>query len=226
HDGGVFNLVMDLGNGALGTLQKHIGLHEVDAVALSHLHADHCLDMCGMYVYRKYHPDGELRRIDVYGPRDTPGRLARAYDLAAVPGMSGQFDFHTWDSPTTTRIGPFHLTPTRVVHPVEAYALRVECGGRTLTYSGDTGPTPALTDAARNADVFLCEASFVESEDNPPGLHMTGADAAAVAASAGVGRLLLTHIPAWHDRAEVEQDAKSVYDGRLELVVAGATYQV
>lgn len=226
YEGRTFRLLLDLGNGALGPLQQQIDLEDVDAVALSHLHADHCLDLCGMYVVRKYHPAGAMAPIAVYGPRDTPGRLARAYDLPADPGMTGQFDFHSWTEETSTQIGPFDVRAARVDHPVEAYALRIKHGGRTLVYSGDTGPTQRLVDIARGADVFLCEASFVESIDNPPGLHLTGAQAGTAAVEAGVGILLLTHIPAWSDRAEVERDAKSTFDGRMELVTAGSVYQV
>ena len=66
-----FRLVLDLGSGALGTRQRHCGLDEVDAVCLSHLHADHCLDMCGYLVARTHHPDGPRPRLPVYGPAGT-----------------------------------------------------------------------------------------------------------------------------------------------------------
>lgn len=226
HQGRTFRLVVDLGNGAVGPLQRHTELDAIDAVALSHLHADHCLDMCGLYVARKYHPSGERRRIPVYAPVDAPGRLARAYDLPAEPGMNGQFDFHAWADGVPVRIGPFTVRASRVDHPVEAFALRIECDGRVLAYSGDTGPTPALVDVARDAHLFLCEASFVESSQNPPGLHLTGAEAGRAAREAGAERLLVTHVPAWIDRAEVERDARVTFRGPLELVHAGAVYEV
>src|SRR5580698_10882582 len=57
-----FRLVLDLGNGALGVLQRHASLYDIDAVALSHLHADHCLDMCGYWVARRYGPGGPQPR--------------------------------------------------------------------------------------------------------------------------------------------------------------------
>ena len=95
-----------------------------------------------------------------------------------------------------------------------------------LVYSGDTGPTETLDALAAGADVFLCEASFVESKVNPPNLHLTGAEAGASATAAGVGRLLLTHIPAWTDRAEVEPDTKRTWDGPLDLVTSDATYDI
>src|SRR5699024_494505 len=105
HQGRTFRLLLDLGNGALGPLQRHVHLSDIDAVALSHLHADHCLDLCGMYVVRKYHPDGPMGRLDVHGPADAPGRLARAYDLPARPGMTAEFAFWAWASGEPATIG-------------------------------------------------------------------------------------------------------------------------
>ena len=52
YDGRTFRLLLDLGSGALGPLQRYADLESIDAVALSHLHADHCLDLCSFYVFR------------------------------------------------------------------------------------------------------------------------------------------------------------------------------
>jgi ribonuclease BN (tRNA processing enzyme) len=217
-------VLVDLGSGALGVLQRHIDPVTVDAVLLSHLHADHCLDLCGFYVLRKYHPTGPQPRIPVWGPVDTAVRMAKAYDLDEDPGMNEEFDFRPYTG--LLQVGPFTVTPTQVVHPVPAYGLRIEADGRTLAYSGDTGACGALVETARDADLFLCEASFVESPANPPDLHLTGAEAGQMAAEAQVRRLLLTHVPPWHDAEVMLRDAATTYDGPLELAVPGKTYEV
>ncbi len=224
YEGRTYSLVMDLGNGALGALQRHVDPAEVDAVVLSHLHADHCLDLCGYYVFRKYRPTGALPRIPVYGPSDTARHLARAYDLKVPPGMSEQFDFRTWDPDRVVDLGPFRITVRRMTHPVEAYALRIEHDGHAVVYSGDTGPTEALVELADGADALLCEASFVESADNPPGIHLTGAQAGDHARRAEAVRLLVTHIPAWTDRDTVAAEAREAFDGKIDLVEAGERY--
>lgn len=225
-ESGTFRLLVDLGNGALGNLQNFIGLDEVDAIVLSHLHADHCLDMCGYYVVRKYHPNGAMRQIPVYGPTTTAEHLARAYDLDPDPGMSEQFDFQVWRPGAPVQLGPFAIEVIEVDHPVEAYALKIVADGRTLVYSGDTGPFEGLTDFTWGADVFLAEASFLEGHANPPNLHLTGADAGRIARQIGLERLLLTHVPPWHDAQDVLADARAVFDGSVELVATGAVYQV
>ncbi len=226
YEGRTFRLVLDLGSGALGPLQQHVGLDEVDAVALSHLHADHCLDLCGLYVVSTYHPGGALPMIPVYGPEGTAARMARAYDLPEAPGMDGSFDFLTYPD-TPFDLGPFRIEVARVDHPVTAYAFRVTHGGRTLVYSGDTGPCTALDEIAKGCDLLLAEASFLETApDNPPGLHLTGREAAEAAQRAGVGRLVLTHIPPWYDRAVVLAEAEPCFDGPLALAEAGVSYDI
>jgi ribonuclease BN (tRNA processing enzyme) len=95
-----------------------------------------------------------------------------------------------------------------------------------LVYSGDTGPCEQLVTAARGADLLLCEASFLDGEDNPPDLHLTGREAGEHATAAGVRRLILTHVPAWHDAATVHAQAHAVFDGELGMAEPGASYQV
>ena len=107
-----------------------------------------------------------------------------------------------------------------------AYGLRIEADGRTLAYSGDTGTCDALVETARDADMFLCEASFIEAKENPPDLHLTGAEAGRMAADAGVKRLVLTHVPPWYDPQIALAESKLTYDGDVELAEPGRTYQV
>lgn len=220
-----WRLLLDLGNGALGALQRHVDPFTIDAVFLSHLHADHCLDLCGYYVMRKYHPSGAQPRIPVHGPADSARRLAKAYDLDEDPGMNEEFDFIEYDAAPVT-VGPFTVTPTKVVHPIPAYALRVEAGGRAIAYTGDTAACAAVVESARGADLLLAEAAFREGDENPPGIHLTGREAGEAAREAGVGRLVLTHIPAWYDPELQREHAARVWDGPLDVAVAGATYDV
>lgn len=231
HDGRTWRILLDLGNGALGQLHRYADPLDVDAVLLSHLHADHCLDLCGYYVMRKYHPTGPQPQIPVWGPAGTAERMARAYDLPLDPGMTEEFAFLEYGSRDhaegkVLELGPFRVEVRQVVHPVAAYALKVTAGGRTLVYSGDTGPCPQLDEVATGAHLLLAEASFRSGDDNPPDLHMTGTDCGRTASRAGVERLVLTHVPPWHDPADAEAEARAEWSGPVDLARAGATYDV
>jgi ribonuclease BN (tRNA processing enzyme) len=226
HEGRTWRVLMDLGSGALGALQRYVDPLEIDAIWFSHLHADHCLDLSGYYVLRKYHPDGAQPRLPVHGPSDTAGRMARAYDLPEQPGMTEEFDFQPWTVGQPVHVGPFSVRAIRVDHPVEAYGLRVTAGGRTLAYTGDTGPCPQLGELAHDADLLLAEASFRDGDDNPPGVHLTGRETGDLATKAGARRLVLTHVPPWFDKDAMLGEARAAYDGPAELAASGAVFDL
>ena len=220
-----FHLVLDLGRGALGALQRHLRVDQIDAIALSHLHPDHCMDLCGLYVALKYSPSAPLPRIPVYGPEGSGLRMARAYDLPDDPGMGQELDFRDWQP--AQRIGPFNVRSTSVAHPVPAYAIRVEHDGKVLVYSGDTGPTEALVELARGADVLLCEAALRDGDpNNPPDLHLTPREAGDYAKRAGVRRLIITHVPPWFDREAQSAAARRAFPGEVLTATPGATYDL
>ncbi|SDF18145.1 Ribonuclease BN, tRNA processing enzyme [Blastococcus aurantiacus] len=222
HEG--FRLVLDLGNGAFGALQGLIDPGSVDAVFLSHLHADHCLDVAPFVVWHRYSKRSPGRLVPLYAPVGAERRLAMAYDMDG-DGLTDVFDFVPV-GPGALTIGPFEVELARTAHPVETYAIRLTAGGRSLVYTGDTGASDRVVELARGADVLLAEAAHPDDDpDQPPGLHLTGRQAAEHAAAAGVGRLLLTHIPAWVDRIGQLFAASSVFS-ETELVQPSGVYEI
>ncbi len=216
------SIVLDLGNGALGPLAAATDVRALAGVLLSHLHPDHCMDLTSMYVMRKYHPLGPPPALVVHGPAGTQARITDAYRAGAGERVDLSTVYRFVDhGPGPVRIGPFTVTVVPVAHPVPAYAMRVEAGGSVLAYSGDTGPTPALVDLARGADLALFEASFLAGVDNPTNLHLTAVEAGEHASAAGVGRLLLTHLVAWNDAQATLAQGRSAFDGELALAAPG-----
>ena len=220
-----FNLILDLGSGALGSLQRHLAVPEIGAIGLSHLHPDHCMDLCGLYVSAKYSPGSPIPRIPVYGPPGTAYRMALAYDLPLDPGMEEELEFHTWHD--VQQIGPFTVRTAPMVHPVPAYAIRVEHGGKSLVYTGDTGPNDALVELARGTDLLLSEAALPDDDPrNPTDLHLTPADAGEQAKKAGVKRLVITHVPPWYDRETQAENARRTYSGPVETATPHAVFDI
>lgn len=230
HEGRTFSLLLDLGNGALGALQRHLSPWEVDAVAFSHLHPDHCVDLCGLFVMRRYRPghaDGSQHRIPVWGPTGARERMAAINGAEGPEDMGEEFTFRTHTDATPVRIGPFTVTPHRVNHPVEAYGLRVEADGATLAYTGDTDSCPALTPLMAGADLVLSDSAFVDGRDHTEGIHLSGRRAAeAAVAAGGVRRLVLTHIPAWNDPEVCRAQAAAVWPGDVGLARPGTAYEL
>lgn len=233
HEGRTWNLVLDMGPGSLGALQRHIELDAIDAIVISHLHPDHCLDLTGLFVVTKYHPTrGPLPRVPVYGPQDTAARMSRANGVtlceAADPhGMDSEFDFRTLVSLDAFQVGPFTITPHRVNHPVEAFGFRVEADGKVLAYTGDTDSTPDLLPLLRDADLVLADSAFCEERDEVRDIHLTGRRAAeAAVAATGVQRLMLTHIPAWNDPEVCRAQAAKVWPSKVELAVSDEVHDI
>jgi ribonuclease BN (tRNA processing enzyme) len=227
-----FLMAMDLGNGTLAELQCYCDPFLLGALVLSHLHPDHCADVTALTVFRRYHPTALQRgsaRLPVYGPKDAPERFARAYapdpiELATTD-LTDTYDFQAL-GPETFQIGPFEVTALPVSHPCEAYGFRVSHGGKTLVYTGDSGPCDALDKLADGADVLLAEASWTHHPDRPEGMHLSGQQAGELASRAGVSRLLITHVLPWTDREAVLAEACAAYDGDCRLVEYGDIYNV
>lgn len=216
-------ILLDLGNGALGPLQKYTDIQGIDAVLISHLHVDHFVDLCSYHVARKYRPGTPAGPVPIYGPSATGARVAAAYGSARVSDLAGELDFRLLDG--EFELGPFKIRTSSMVHPVESYAIRVEAGGRSVTYSGDTGFTPELASAASNTNLALFEASFLSAGHNPPGLHLTAAEAGELARRAQAERLILTHLVPWNNQQEVHEEAATVF-GDCELATPGLTTEV
>jgi ribonuclease BN (tRNA processing enzyme) len=221
-------LVVDFGGGVLGALQHQTDPGSVN-VLLSHLHADHCLDLPGLFVWRRFHPTPPEGKALMYGPSDTWSRLGAASSPygGEIDDFSDIFDIRHWVDGEPVVLGTLTVLPRVVAHPTESYGFRfTDEVGASFVYSGDTGLCEAVVELARDADVFLCEASWTHSPQRPPNLHLSGTDAGRVAAEAGVRELLLTHIPPWTSREDVIGEAKAEFDGPVHAVVCGETFEI
>lgn len=230
--GRTFSLLLDLGPGAFGALYRYLDPATVDALALSHLHPDHCLDVCGFYVAARYSSTAPWPRIPLLGPAGTLDRLTRAYEVhdptgapSETGGLGDQLAAADWRAEQA--LGPFALRTVAVQHPVDAYAVRVteNVSGANLTYTGDTGPSAELVTLATGSDLLLSEAAFAVPDDDtelPADVHLTGAQAGQHAEAAGAAVLMITHVPPWCD-AEVTLAAAAQHFGGDTLLARTGT---
>lgn len=224
----VTSVLLDLGSGAFGQLLRYLRPEELDAVLLSHLHADHVVDLAALDVYLRYGPGAPFEPVPLWGPT---GAAERVEQLIGEPGGGREaYTANTWVAGAPVRIGPLEILPFGVLHPVPAFALRVTGpaedgnGTRTLVYTGDTDTCDGVTAAAAGADLLLAEAAFQESRDEVRGVHLTGRRAGELAAATGARRLVLTHIPPWTARETVRAEALTAYEGPIDLACPGTTF--
>ena len=216
-----FRLVVDMGHGALGTLQQYAGIADIDAIVLSHLHADHCVDLYALRVARQYAPSGPMPAIPVYGPAGTHERIAKVHGVDDQDGLAERFSFETL-VPGRFEIGPFTVEAGHMNHPVETFGLRLSHGGASVAYSADTGESAELVRLASRADVLLAEASFLSTQPGlPSDLHLTARQAAEHASRADARHLVLTHLVPWNDPQRLLEEAAPAFSGTLTLAKTG-----
>jgi ribonuclease BN (tRNA processing enzyme) len=214
-DGGTEPLLIDCGATALVALKRAgIAPEKIGYLALSHLHGDHFgglpwLILDGRFAKR-------TRPLQVAGPPTTRERLEQAFE-ALYPGSSevqSPFELRYLElaAGSACELGPAIVTPFEVLHNSGApsYALRVEYSGKVVAYSGDTEWTDNLLDAARGADLFLCECNYFEKR--VPG-HLDYRTLAAKRAQLDCKRLVLTHMSEDMLKRLSDADVESAADG-------------
>lgn len=210
---GESNLLVDLGPGSLANLQRHLRPDRLSAIWLSHLHADHMGDLPSLYYALAFADQRVPAPIPVYAPRGLPDRLAGFFARPDASVFGEYFDFREQHDGLAVEVGQLRLTSTAVEHGIEAYGLRAQYRASTLAYSGDCGPCPGLDALAAGADVLLCEADIDEWPQGSPQHHHTPADTGALAARAGVGTLIVTHVGPSLTRQEATRRAAAVFGG-------------
>ncbi|WP_282945801.1 MBL fold metallo-hydrolase [Cellulomonas endometrii] len=230
-----WSVLLDLGNGALGPLQRHIAPASLDAVAISHLHADHVADVVVLGVMLRYDPRGlRPEPLPLFGPEGVRERLAQLSGHDPATDTTDHLTLGTWRAGEPVRIGPLTIEPVPVEHPVPAFGFRVTGPsaadpGRTVTlaYTGDTDECAGLDDLARGADLLLAEAAYLESTPHAPrGVHLTGLRAGRAAQRGGARRLVLTHLVAWNDPSASLAEATGVYDGPVDVARPGMVVEL
>ena len=225
HDG--FSLWVDLGSGTLANLQRHIGLQDVGALIVSHRHPDHLVDLFPYLYARVYGSDDPPTGTPLYGPPDLFDKVRALLSGAGADELATSFRVTDVAPGEKLEAGPFRVQTAGMAHPVSTLGLRVEADGSALAYTADTGPTEAIIDLARDADLLVSEASWHDDgAEYPPDLHLNAREAGEFADRAGVRRLLLTHIKPTLDRDRSRTEAASAFDGEVMVATEGMVLEV
>jgi ribonuclease BN (tRNA processing enzyme) len=204
----------DAGTGTLANLQRHVTLADVDAVLLSHEHPDHWTDINGFYVASKYYERRGV--VPIYAPASV--RDHAYYD-------DEPFLWHDVTDADTITVGDVRVSFSRTDHGPETLAMRFESGGRSLGYSADSGPAWSLEALGPDLDLALCEAGSA-THDEGRLRHMSPRQAGRSARSAGVDRLVLTHLAPGLDAVQTRIDGADAFGDEVDIAHAGAIYTV
>ena len=216
HDG--FRLVVDPGYATLPRLLEYVAAPDVDAVLVSHGHPDHCADLHPLLRARAL-GDDPAPALPVYA---LPGALDPVMALDRPGMLDGACAVREFAAGDRFEIGPVEVETWSLPHFVPNAGLRLTGGGRVLAYTGDTGPCPEIIDLAREADLFLAEATYPEHVPAADALHLSSArQAGEHALTAGAGRLLLTHL--WPGTApeQAEEAARRAFSGEIGVARGG-----
>jgi ribonuclease BN (tRNA processing enzyme) len=215
HEG--FRLVVDVGYATVPRLLERVAANQVDAVFISHGHPDHCADLNPLLRARALRDDPPPP-LPVYAPRaaldavlalDRPGMLDAAYVL------------HEFTVGNRLEIGPFRAQTRLLPHWMPNAGVRLAAGDRVITYTGDTGPSPDVVDLARDTDLLLAEATYVDHVPEDSRRYLSSAhQAGRQATDAGARRLLLTHLLPGTDPAATRAAARDGYDGEVGVAAA------
>jgi ribonuclease BN (tRNA processing enzyme) len=224
-------LVVDLGSGAFSNVVKHRAAEALDGVIITHMHADHFLDVIPLRYALKYGNRTNGKHVALYlppGGEEMLRRLVAVFAPEAGDDFLGDvYDVRTFDPSRALRIGAATLTFAPTAHYIPTFAVRCAVGAASIVYSSDTAPSLGVTRLAKSADAFLCEATLSphEEADTPRG-HCSAREAAEMATHAEVDRLVLTHYPATLAPAELAAHARRAFDGPIDIADDGYTLKV
>jgi ribonuclease BN (tRNA processing enzyme) len=234
-------VLLDCGNGVFGKLRHFVDYVDVDAVVISHMHADHFVDLVP-YSYALIHaPRQQPVPVPPWPGTDRPasprlllppGGRATVRQVVGAWGnddlVEQAFGVEEYATDSRVEIGPLAFTFAPMPHFVESHAIAVVSsnGPGRFAYGADSRPASELVEFARDADLFLCEATLPRPERSGERGHLTAEEAGHHAQQAGAKRLVLTHISDELDPGEAQRRAAAAFDGPVDVAQEGAVYEV
>jgi ribonuclease BN (tRNA processing enzyme) len=222
-EGGGVRVLLDCGPGVFGKLRTVAGYVDIDAVVISHLHADHVNDLVTFASALRYGTRRETppRLIAPPGAEDVLARLCQGGSMRAEH-ISGAFALEVYDPADTVAVGGLRLRFRPVPHFIPCNAVEIAEDGARLTFSADCGPNDALVEFARGTALLIVEATLPKPDEG----HLTPFEAGEHGARAGAARCVLTHFSDQLDADWVRAEGERGFGSRVELAAEGATYEL
>lgn len=214
-----FSVMLDFGSGALLKLQQYINVTDLNAVLISHYHADHIADIGVLQhalVVHNYLSKQE-KVVNIYGP------------------IENEYEFHKLNHDFTRavpyrqrdvlQLGPFFIRFLETKHSVPCYGMRITDGNSTIVYTADSAYQDEWIKFSRDADLLLCDTNFYANQDGTEAGHMNSVEVATIAKQANVKELLLTHLPHFGSHEQLVSEAEEIFNGKVSLAKEGLVWQ-
>lgn len=216
-----FQLLIDCGSGVLSKLQNFIEPEKLDAVIISHYHADHIADIGVLQHARLIQGflGKNMNRLPIYGHQLDDAEFAKLTYKNITEGIA-------YDPQKTLSVGPFTIQFLRTDHPAPCFAMRMEADGKSMVYTGDTSFKDEFISFAKDTDLLLAECNFYSGQDGKNAGHMNSTDVGKLAQSANVKQVILTHLPHYGELSNLSKEAAGLYSGPISLAEYGKTFEL
>jgi ribonuclease BN (tRNA processing enzyme) len=223
-EGGGRTVLLDCGPGVFAKLRRHVDYAAVDAVVISHLHADHILDLVPFASGLRYGPRRPAEPPRLIAP---PGAREAFAGMAAATAMSAEhielaFALELYDPADTVAVGGLQVRFQPVPHFIPANAVEIVGDGARFTFSADCGPNQELCAFAAGTDLLLIEATLPTPDDG----HLTPLQAGEHGARAGARRVVLTHISDELDAEWARAEGSRGFGAPVDVASEGAVYEL
>jgi ribonuclease BN (tRNA processing enzyme) len=236
-------LLLDCGNGVFSKLRRFRDYVDVDAVVISHLHADHIFDLVPFASALTYAPRQQPVPVDRWPGTDAPARpqlhapSGSAERFRQVCEGGGMFPDHIekafalreYDPGDVIEIGPFSVAFAPVPHFLPTCAVSVTSrtnGSGRFVFGADCAPGDEVVAFARDAGLLFLEATLPRPERTGIRGHLTPGEAGEHARLAGAERLVLTHISDELDELWARDEAARAFGGPVEVAREGLVFEV
>lgn len=231
---GDVSILVDCGSGVFGKLRERINYRSLSAIVISHIHADHILDLVPFAYGLKFGPGAPNEGPDLFLP---PGGLTALRTICGAWGSESLVEdaFNPaveYDPASGFAVGAVEISFSPVPHFIDAWAVSLKAaGGGRFVFGSDCGPSASLSQFATGADLLMLEATFPEGdpsvapEDDHPG-HLSGRQAGELANGAAAKRLVLTHASADNDLEGSRLAAEQAFGGPVDVASEGASWEI
>ena len=237
-----FALVLDCGNGVFSKLREFRDYVDVQAVVISHMHADHCLDLVPFAYALTYAPRQQPVPVDGWPGTEHPARPRLYAPLGATDTFRSitshwgseeliehAFRLREYREAEELEVGPFTVRFCEVPHYIVTFAVEVSStdgGSGRLTFSADCRPNDELVRFAQGTDMLLIEATLPRPERTGVRGHLTPREAGEHGRRAGARRVVLTHFSDELDADWAQAEAEESFGGPVDVAAEGDVYDV